>query len=204
MGGGRIWGEVGTPSHPLSIYGHEVYTQRGILSLELMNGEEGRGSCQSVYKEREGKSLMWNPQQANTYRGAETKRNTVNCFFFPVFDHRPLWIICWIPSKGGLKENKLLYYLFTPSLFFLTFFISFPGRDGLLSASVCWTIWIWMRKILSTLSLRIATVLPWGWKTACGKITRRCMSMQSGEYLPSLATVSSHVCTVDESACMTV
>lgn len=48
----------GTPSHPLSIYGHEVYTQRGILSLELMNGEEGRGSCQSVYKERKGKSLM--------------------------------------------------------------------------------------------------------------------------------------------------
>lgn len=50
--------EEGDPSHPLSIYGHEVYTQRGILSLELMNGEEGRGSCQSVYKEREGKSLM--------------------------------------------------------------------------------------------------------------------------------------------------
>ncbi|KAK5865825.1 hypothetical protein PBY51_020065 [Eleginops maclovinus] len=57
LGGGRIRGG-GTPSHPLSMYGHEVYTQRGILSLELMNGEEGRGSCQSVYKEREGKSLM--------------------------------------------------------------------------------------------------------------------------------------------------
>lgn len=48
----------GASSHPLSIYGHEVYTQRGILSLEPMNGEEGRGSCQSVYKERQGKSLM--------------------------------------------------------------------------------------------------------------------------------------------------
>lgn len=203
MGGGRIWGEVGTPSHPLSIYGHEVYTQRGILSLELMNGEEGRGSCQSVYKEREGKSLMWNPQQANTYRGAETKRNTVNCFFFLFLTTDHFGSFVEYHQKEGWKKTSFCIICLPPP-FFLTFFISFPGRDGLLSASVCWTIWIWMRKILSTLSLRIATVLPWGWKTACGKITRRCMSMQSGEYLPSLATVSSHVCTVDESACMTV
>lgn len=124
MGGGRIWGEVGTPSHPLSIYGHEVYTQRGILSLELMNGEEGRGSCQSVYKEREGKSLMWNPQQANTYRGAETKRNTVNCFFFLFLTTDHFGSFVENHQKGGLKENKLLYYLFTPSLFFF-FFLPF-------------------------------------------------------------------------------
>lgn len=41
--------------------------------------------------------------------------------------------------------------------------------------------------------MRIATVLPWEWKTACGKTTRRCTSMQSGGYLPSLATVSSRI-----------
>lgn len=31
----------GSPSYPLSKYGHEDDTQRGILSLETMNGEEG-------------------------------------------------------------------------------------------------------------------------------------------------------------------
>lgn len=160
-----------------------------------MNGEEGRGSCQSVYKERKGKSLMWNPQQANTYRGAETKRNTFNCFFY-TFWHRPLWIICWKPSKRGLKESSHLYNLFSTSPYFSNLF--FPGSDGLLSASLCWTIWIWMRKILFTPNLRIATLLPWEWTTACEKITRRCMSMQSGGYLPNSATVSSHYCTVDK------
>lgn len=100
----------GTPSHPLSIYGHEVYTQRGILSLEMMNGEEGRGSCQSVYKEKEGKSLMWNPQQANTYRGAETKRNTFNCFLHLLTQTTSDHLLKTI--KRGLKENNHLHNLF--------------------------------------------------------------------------------------------
>ena len=107
-----------------------------------MNGEEGRGSCQSVYKEREGKSLMWNPQQANTNRGAETKRNTFNFFFFlTTFWHRPLWIICWKkPSKGGPKENSHLHNLFSifpPFIFLFYFFSPFSlGEHGLLSGII--------------------------------------------------------------------
>lgn len=159
----------------------------------MMNGEEGRGSSQSVYKENEGKSLMWNPQQANTYRGAETKRNTFNCFLHLLTQTTSDHLLKTI--KRRLKENNHLHNLFYIFPSYLLFFP--PGTDGLLSTSLCWTIWIWMRKILFTLSLRIATVLPWEWKTACGKTTRRCTSMQSGGYLPSLATVSSHLCTVD-------
>lgn len=113
MEGGRITGRVGggTPSHPLSIYGHEVYTQRGILSLEMMNGEGGRGSRQSVYKEKEGKSLMWNPQQANTYRGAETKRNTFNCFLHLLTQTTSDHLLKNI--KRRLKENNHLHNPFS-------------------------------------------------------------------------------------------
>lgn len=86
-----------------------------------MNGEEGRGSCQSVYKERKGKSLMWNPQQANTYRAAETKRNTFNCFFLHLLTQTTLDHLLKT-LKRGLKENSRLYNLFSTSPLFYNIF----------------------------------------------------------------------------------
>lgn len=167
-------------------------------------GRRAEGAAK-VYIRRE-RGSRWCEIHSRQIPTEEQKRKGIPLIaFFPCFwpqttlDH----LLNTIKRRVERKQASVLFVYPLP-FFYFTFFISFPGRDGLLSASVCWTIWIWMRKILSTLSLRIATVLPWGWKTACGKITRRCMSMQSGEYLPSLATVSSHVCTVDESACMTV
>lgn len=83
-------------------------------------------------------------------------------------------------QRGVIKKTGAVWY------FPFTFF---PGTHGLLSASLCWTIWIWIRKILSTPNSRTAAVPRW-WKTLSGRITRRCTSMENGEYLPSSATVS--------------
>lgn len=84
-------------------------------------GRRAEGAAK-VYIRRE-RGSRWCEIHSRQIPTEEQKRKGIPLIaFFPVFDHRPLWIICWIPSKGGLKENKLLYYLFTPSLFFYLFY----------------------------------------------------------------------------------
>lgn len=114
-----------------------------------------------------------------------------NCLFYIyIFPHWQPGIVDW---HGGFGRKQLSEYLFSvPPLFPLFVFSFFPGkRRTFISASLCWTIWIWMRKIHFIPSLTIVTLLLSGWKTAPAKTTRRCMSRQrSAGHLPSLATVS--------------
>lgn len=199
MGGGRIAGGGGVRRggglrHILCPYMGMKFTRSGESShWRWWMGRRAEGAAKVYIRRKRGS--RWCEIHSKQIPTEEQRRKGIPLIAFYTFWHRPLRIICWKPSNRRFKENNHLHNLFYIFPSYLLFFS--PGRDGLLSTSLCWTIWIWMRKILFTLSLRIATVLPWEWKTACGKTTRRCTSMQSGGYLPSLATVSSHLCTVD-------
>lgn len=189
-----IWEEgcsEGGLRHILCPYMGMKFTRSGESShWSWWMGRRAEGAAK-VYIRRE-RGSRWCEIHSKQIPTEERTRKGISLTAFYTFWHRAPRIICWIPSKGGLKKAFICIISFTfPLLSFCS------GRDGLLSASLCWTMWIWTRKILFTLSLRIATVPPWEWKTACGRTTRRCTSMQSGGYLPSLATVSSHLYTLD-------
>lgn len=92
-------------------------------------GRRAEGAAK-VYIRRE-RGSRWCEIHSRQIPTEEQRRKGIPLIaFFPVFDHRPLWIICWIPSTRRVerKQASVLFVYPLPFFFFLPFLFPSLGE----------------------------------------------------------------------------